>query len=450
MNKILRYSLLAVLAMVGMGQAVASKITFADLGLENGVQYTNPFDAGDFTVTFAGGDNDGKYYNAGTGIRVYGDGTMTITAKSGNLTKLQITFADGSSYRPATADVVSTGTYDVETGIWTGDAASVVFTRPTGSGHWRVQAISNEVSDEPTPGGGDDETLTGKGTLESPYTVADAIVVTGKLESGQTSTEDYYIKGKISSIKYTFSAQYGTATFNISDDGTTAKEFVVYGVYSLENKAWEEGNLQIAVGDEVIVCGKVTNYNGTLETANKKAYIYSLNGKTKNEGSDTPEPATEEINVAKALEIINALDNGAKTTEDYKVKGYVISITEISTSFGNATFVIADDKTATTGLTVYRCKGYEGAKITDENIVKVGDEVVVEGKLQKYVKNDVVTPELATGGSIVSVNGSVPTSINAMKADSRFNGAIYNLKGQRVDSSYKGLVIKNGKKFVNK
>lgn len=30
------------------------------------------------------------------------------------------------------------------------------------------------------------------------------------------------------------------------------------------------------------------------------------------------------------------------------------------------------------------------------------------------------------------------------------NGAIYNLAGQRVDASYKGVIIKNGKKYVNK
>jgi hypothetical protein len=30
------------------------------------------------------------------------------------------------------------------------------------------------------------------------------------------------------------------------------------------------------------------------------------------------------------------------------------------------------------------------------------------------------------------------------------NGAIYNLSGQRVNNSYKGLVIKNGQKYVVK
>ena len=38
-------------------------------------------------------------------------------------------------------------------------------------------------------------------------------------------------------------------------------------------------------------------------------------------------------------------------------------------------------------------------------------------------------------------------TINVVKAD---NGAIYNVAGQKVNAGYKGLVIKNGKKFVNK
>lgn len=142
MKQILRYSLVALLAMF-VGQVYAGSIVFADLNLENGVQYTE-FDGGDFTVTFGGGGNNGKYYNTGSGIRVYGEGTMTIAAKSGTLTKLVITY-DGAN-KPSDGTVVDGGTYDAETGEWTGSAASVVFTRPTGSGHWRVQKIEATVS----------------------------------------------------------------------------------------------------------------------------------------------------------------------------------------------------------------------------------------------------------------------------------------------------------------
>ena len=130
---------------VVFGTAWGGSITFADLGLENSVQYSDPFDGGDFTVTFSGGANDGKYYTTGQGIRVYGNGTMTVAAKSGShLTKVAITFA-GDTYRPESADVVDTGSYDPESGVWTGSASSVAFTRPTGSGHWRIQVVEATV-----------------------------------------------------------------------------------------------------------------------------------------------------------------------------------------------------------------------------------------------------------------------------------------------------------------
>ena len=129
------------------------------------------------------------------------------------------------------------------------------------------------------PGGGGGET-TGTGTLENPLTATQAYDAVAAMEKGAVSEADYYVKGKISSIKYTFSAEYGTATFNISDDGTdSGKQFIAYSCYYFGNKKWEEGNKQVNVGDEVIVCGKVVNYNGnTPEFASKKNYLVSLNG----------------------------------------------------------------------------------------------------------------------------------------------------------------------------
>lgn len=119
------------------------------------------------------------------------------------------------------------------------------------------------------------------GTQGNPYDVEAVVAVASKLEAGQTTEEDCYFKGKISSIKYTFDAQHGTATFFVSNDGSAeSTQFQVYSTYYLGNRAWADGDKQIAVGDEVVICGKLTNYNGTLETASKKSYIYSLNGAT--------------------------------------------------------------------------------------------------------------------------------------------------------------------------
>ena len=47
------------------------------------------------------------------------------------------------------------------------------------------------------------------------------------------------------------------------------------------NKKFEEGQTDIKVGDDVIICGQLMNYKGnTPETVSGKAYLYSLNGKT--------------------------------------------------------------------------------------------------------------------------------------------------------------------------
>ena len=50
----------------------------------------------------------------------------------------------------------------------------------------------------------------------------------------------------------------------------------------------------------------------------------------------------------------------------------------------------------------------------------------------------------------VKVYDKDATGIEAVKADQKFNGAIYNLAGQKVNENYKGVVIQNGKKFIQK
>ena len=45
---------------------------------------------------------------------------------------------------------------------------------------------------------------------------------------------------------------------------------------------------------------------------------------------------------------------------------------------------------------------------------------------------------------------SIDTAIKALAAENTNDAAIYNIAGQKVDASYKGLVIKNGKKYIVK
>lgn len=113
-------------------------IVFGDLGLVNGTQYSNPFDGGHFTITFGGGGNDGKYYDAGSGIRTYGGGTITISSAY----KIkQITFTWDGDNAPTDDNANPLG-YNKNTAKWIGDANTVVLTRPSGSGHWRLQSVT--------------------------------------------------------------------------------------------------------------------------------------------------------------------------------------------------------------------------------------------------------------------------------------------------------------------
>ena len=92
------------------------------------------------SVTFAGGANDGKYYNTGSAIRIYGDGSVTVSSAL-EIVKIEYTYSDGKS--PVASDFagVDTGDYDLSTHTWTGSAQSVTLTRATGSGHWRLAKV---------------------------------------------------------------------------------------------------------------------------------------------------------------------------------------------------------------------------------------------------------------------------------------------------------------------
>ena len=395
MNKILRFSLMAILAIVGFGTANAGKIVFGELGLENGVQYGDPFDGGDFTVVFAGGNNDGKYYNTGAGIRVYGGGTMTITAKSGTLSKIQITY-DGS-YKPEDGSVVSTGVYDPATGIWTGSASEVVFTRPSGTGHWRIKAIAtgSDVEEVVVPTEGQ--------TPETAITVARALEIIDALAEGATSDATYYVVGFVTSVSKITSSG---ATFFMGDDVNATNTVQAYNLKGLGNTSITNTEF-LKSGDKVVVKGGLQKYKngntGEITPEVSGGYVYSVNGKTED---TTPNPedaintgldANTPMTVAQAIEYINSFSDGFTTSKQYYVEGTVAEVTEINVENGNATFKMG-------GLTVFRVKGLENKNIGDANYLKANDQVVVCAKLQKYGSGETATPELSSG-YIYKLNG---------------------------------------------
>ncbi|MCM1108676.1 MAG: carbohydrate binding domain-containing protein [Clostridium sp.] len=141
-----------------------------------------------------------------------------------------------------------------------------------------------------TEGGSQTSDPVGDGTAENPFnSIAANNYIAENLAEGQSTTDNFYIKGKVVSIKENFTTQYGNAAFYISDDGTSKNQFYVYRALYLGNVKYTSGTL-LSAGDEVVVCGKLTNYNGTYETVQNSAYVVSIN----EEGSAPSTPITGE------------------------------------------------------------------------------------------------------------------------------------------------------------
>lgn len=124
----------------------------------------------------------------------------------------------------------------------------------------------------------------GTGTKEDPFNVAAA---NKYINDGGDATVDVYVKGKVSELKE-FRTDYGSISYYISDDGTTANQFYVYGGNNLGNTKFTKLE-DLKVGDEVVICGKLKKYNNTNEFDSKN-YLVSLNGKTEGGSTGGDEP----------------------------------------------------------------------------------------------------------------------------------------------------------------
>lgn len=148
----------------------------------------------------------------------------------------------------------------------------------------------NGVGGTDTPGTPSGEAK-GTGTEADPFNSVAANNLAASLGSGEVSDKEYYIKGKIQEIKDQFAAQFGNATFYIADDEKSQK-FMIFRTYYFGGEKWKEGDGQLKVGDEVVVCAKLINYMGNTPETNQGGKLISVNGKTSIEGGsekpDTP------------------------------------------------------------------------------------------------------------------------------------------------------------------
>lgn len=178
--------------------------------------------------------------------------------------------------------------------------------------------------------------------------------------------------------------------------------------------------------------------NGLIEIGKIKYYAQG-NAPVAVDITNTPETA---YTVAKAIELIEA---GEGLQKQVYVKGYITNIDDNAFNLeqGYATYYIGDTKEATQTMQVYKGKYLNNENFTAKDQIKVGDEVIVYGKIKAYGN----TNEFDEGNYIYSTTTGITTVQAVTVAD---NETSFNLAGQKVNATKKGVVIKNGKKFIQK
>lgn len=277
----------------------------------------------------------------------------------------------------------------------------------------------------------------GSGTLADPFNTTAILKLTSELDADAQSDQEYYFKGKVVSVTEQFGTQYGNATFYMSDDGTTKNQFYVFRALYFNNKKYTSGTT-LKEGDEVVVCGKVTNYKGnTPETVQGSCYVYSINGTGGGGGSSAETIGTIDNpkSVSDVVTIINSMADNQTSDELYYVKGTIKQIKttdENIAKYKNIDYIITDGKT---DITVYHGRNLDNTDFTGPGQINVNDEVIVLGNLQKYVNANTgaVTPELAQGNYIVKLTkgsggggGETPSTDAKKVTVAEFNAAEVN------------------------
>ena len=306
------------------------------------------------------------------------------------------------------------------------------------------------------------------GTLAHPYSAAEACAAVKNLtwtsNADYESTGEVYVKGIISRIAsrgtYSEGGSYGNASFFIKDKGGD-QEFYCFRVYYLGNQPYQEWQGDIKEGDEVIICGKLMNYRGnTPATVPNKAYLYSID-RTNSRGT-----LAKPYSVAQACRAVEHLtwtsNADYESTDEVFVKGTISRIANSSTftetgMFGNASFFIKD-KVGDQEFYCYRIL-YLGNQMFEQGQtdIKVGDEVIVCGKLMNYHEN---TPQTVSNNAFLySLNGDnggysfIATDLHQVTSDKSQvqSNEWYTIDGQKLNGMpmKKGVYIQNGKKTIN-
>ncbi|MDO4195591.1 MAG: hypothetical protein Q4D33_05495, partial [Prevotellaceae bacterium] len=368
----MKKTLLSLLALViTMGASAQTKIDFNDiasLGLSTA----------DF-VTVPNGDSENTYYEI-----TAGEGTTGVIGDS----NVKITVAQNESKTTAKIWKTTSGAYEFRTykghtvTIALKNGKSIVKIAGNGgaqlnySGDPKAEVVVNLT--ETAKIKSLEITASGESVDPEPQPEVEHITIADFLDNADTETT-YELTGTVQNIKNTL---YGN--FDLVENGAS---IYIYGLLDLEGNAKNFESLGITEGTVITVTGVYYEYaaaDGTVTPEIKNAQLVRIESGNVDPVDPVDPDQPQTVTVTEALNIINGLADGTTTTEEYVLEGTITTLDEISTQYGNATFMLSDGAQE---IKVFRCKDLGNQKFTDENAIKVGDKVKLQGKLQKYVKN---------------------------------------------------------------
>ena len=187
-----------------------------------------------------------------------------------------------------------------------------------------------------TPGSDLKGEAKGDGSEANPFNSVAAQKYTAALEAGKVTDKEFYIKGKVQSIKEQFSTPYGNGSFYIADDANST-QFYIYRIYYFGGEKWKEGDMTLKEGDEIVVCAKLINYMGNTPETNQGGKLISVNGKTSAGGGEVkpdPDPKPDPT----PGEVATGENGGFETWADGKPTNW-----KTASTAGNATLSQSED-----------------------------------------------------------------------------------------------------------
>lgn len=384
----------------------------------------------------------------GTEYRFYKSSTATITSTVGNITKIEFTCtASGTAqYGPGCFTDPTAGeyTYEGKVGTWTGSATTVSLTASSN----QVRATQIVVTVESS---GTSKTAAGLAFSE---TSATAFV--GEAFTAPTLTNPNNLDVTYSSSNEDVATVDANGNVTIVAAGSTN---IIASSAETDTYAAGTASYTLKVGTVVnsisefkaIGTGNIAKWNVTNVQV---LYVSNKN----------------DMFVRDATGAIDLYYSNLSYTAGQILNGTLIAAYKEYNNMPEATYIQDANLTATDGTaepTVVDITALSEANYCD--LVKVSgtynatDKTL--GSVTVYDKFGTGALDNLTDGTYTMVAiyapygktkelfpvsaGSV-TGITAVEMNAEADGAIYNLAGQRVGKDYKGIVIRNGKKYIKK